>query len=115
MTLPRKILIAMFIIFAILQYNDPDPFGWILVYLGVAAHIKFIDEKWYLPQIRWVLIAVLVYLLYTYVPDIQQWVKDGMPTIVTDMKADTPYVELVREGLGLVICLLTVVLVRKKD
>jgi hypothetical protein len=37
-------------------------------------------------------------------PDFINWVKMGAPTITGSMKAESPFVELTREFLGLVIC-----------
>ena len=44
--------------------------------------------------------------MISLLPNAITWVKDGMPTIVESMKASSPYIELVREFLGLLISIL---------
>jgi hypothetical protein len=41
-----------------------------------------------------------------YVPDIFQWINDGMPSVMGSMKAESLYIELVREGGGLLMSLI---------
>jgi len=104
------IIALVFILFAIVQWNDPDPWIWILMYLCVAAipimKITGRRNKYY----EYGLFVLLTIGLVTYIPSIYQWLQDGMPSITTEMKADTPYVEWVREALGLLISVIAVVL-----
>ncbi|GAA5221537.1 transmembrane 220 family protein [Membranihabitans marinus] len=103
------------ILAAIVQWNDPDPWLWIIIYLiPCVLTIFYLRNKLH----TYIPIAVLiVYLLYfsSYVPSITGWVMDGFPTITGTMKAETKYVELVREGGGLLICIthLALLLYRK--
>ncbi len=91
---------TVFVLFAGVQLNDPDPWLWVLVYLGVSicaiAHLVKRDLKW-LSLLGAVGCLVGVIMI---APDFLQWLKDGMPSIVKSMKAETPYIELVREFLG---------------
>ena len=48
-----------------------------------------------------------------YFPDIINWFKQGMPSIVESMKAESPHVEFVREFFGLLIMILSLVLYPK--
>jgi hypothetical protein len=97
-------LTVIFILFALVQYNDPDPYIWAPIYLfcawvtGSAAMGKY--------NTNLILIGSLPIIAYTldYIPDFIDWIKMGMPSIVETMKANKPYVELTREFGGLVIC-----------
>ena len=93
----------LFIAFALVQINDPDPYLWVLVYLGVAlcAIAHFFERP-----LKWIALIGLVGCLVGAVlitPEFIGWLEDGMPSIVTSMKAETPYIELVREFLGYII------------
>lgn len=99
------ILFILFTLFAYFQWNDPDPLVWIIVYLIVAsvAFQAFRGKLYY----KLCLGITLVFLLgaATYVPDVIQWFKDGMPSLTESMKASSPYIELVREFFGLIIAI----------
>jgi hypothetical protein len=96
---------AVFVSFAFMQYNDPDPLRWILMY-GLVATVCVCDglslhlNKWL------VKIGLLVCACWTaaLLPEFMAWVKMGMPTITASMKAEEPHIEYTREFLGLVLC-----------
>lgn len=105
-------LIFIMILFAGVQFNDPDPLIWVAAYGAVAlvGIFKLFGKGnvW----VNRVLILAFVVAIGFYVPHLIHWIKDGMPSIVDEMKAETPYVELVREGGGLIcglLCLLYLV------
>lgn len=97
------IISLLFIWFAYVQLNDPDPVLWIAIYLGVSlvAILQIIKRPAFFLALVGVVICLLgiIYLI----PDFISWVKDGMPTITGSMKAESKYIELVREFLGLAI------------
>ena len=100
------LLAVLFLIFAILQYNDPDFYIWIPVYLFVA-----VIAGAYAKGHRWPIISLMALLLLFawsvfYIPFVYQWISDGFPSITGAMKAETMYVERIREFLGLTICLI---------
>ena len=104
----RFLISLVFVLFALVQYNDPDPARWMLVYLAVAFHAFFSKKEWYKNIYRTILLLSIFIAFSLYLPDVVHWFKEGMPNITTAMKADSPYVELVREGLGLLLCLVAV-------
>ena len=71
--------------------------------LSVYAIFKKIDKR----ILTFLLIFFFIYTL-SYTPYILAWVQQGMPSIVDEMKASTPYIEYTREFLGLLICLMAV-------
>jgi Transmembrane family 220, helix len=103
------ILAAFFVLFAAVQYNDPDPWLWAPIYLFVAVICGFAATEQYN---KWAiligLVPITVYMI-TYIPDFIDWIKMGMPSIVETMKAEKSYVELTREFGGLVICVAVLV------
>lgn len=111
------ILSILFTLFGLVQINDVDPWFWVSYYLfiavlmGAAAFGQF--------RLYGFLVASVITLisLGRLLPEFQVWVQDGMPSIVESMKAETPYVEFVREFLGLFIVSLALILLfvqRKK-
>lgn len=102
----RYFIAFLFLLFAGLQYNDPDGLFWGIAYLWVAAVIA-------LPALygqKWILLTSLTFfLVWTsfYAGDFMQWLSSGAPSITGTMKAETPAIELVREFLGLTLCNLT--------
>ena len=101
------VLSILFIIFGVFQYNDPDFFIWIPIYLFVSF-ITFASFKGLrFPVITLVVLVMLGVWLLTYLPSFINWVRDGMPSITSSMKAETPYIENVREFGGLLVSFIT--------
>lgn len=96
----------LFIICAIVQWNDPDYYIWIPVYLATAylplAH--FFNNPYKL--FSKILGVVLLVWSITYFPALWEWLSGGTPSIVGSMKAESPHIELIREVLGLFLCLI---------
>ncbi len=93
----------LFLLFAAVQYNDPDPARWILLYGGVGVHFGLAAMgRLYRPAV-WIWLAVAVLWAATLAPDFINWLRMGMPSIVQTMKAEVPWVELTREFLGLLL------------
>ncbi len=100
------ILAFVFSLFAAVQYNDPDPVGWILLYGAVAVHFAMAARgNMYRPAV-WATLAVAAVWAATLFPDFMNWIRMGEPSIVDSMKAEQPWIELTREFLGLVIAAL---------
>ena len=105
MKILNLLLCALFILFAAVQYNDPDPWGWMLLYFFVAAMFGLAAfGQYYRPALIAGLVVCIIWMA-TLIPDFLEWIKIGMPNIAEHMKAETPYIELTREFLGLVICI----------
>lgn len=97
----------LFFLFGVLQYNDPDFFIWIPIYLFVSF-ITFASFKGLrFPTISLVVLIMLGIWVATYLPTFVNWVKDGMPSVTGTMKAETPYIEHVREFGGLLVSFIT--------
>ncbi len=93
-------LMILFLLFAYWQINDPDPIGWILLYVGVAfcAVQYFSGRNASIVPIAGV--AACTFGILLLLPDFVSWLRMGMPTITGSMKAEAPHIELVREFFG---------------
>jgi Transmembrane family 220, helix len=94
----------IFILFAVVQYNDPDPLLWVPIYLFPAATCAYAAMGKYNKTMILIGLIPLTLFMLSYVPAFVDWVKMGMPSVVETMKAEKPFVELTREFGGLVIC-----------
>lgn len=97
------ILSLMFLIFAGLQWNDPDPVHWTLCYsaiavsCGLAAFGKY--PRWWL----WSVTIIIGVWMLTASPALYRWVSGGFPNIAGRMEDSRPIIEETREFGGLVI------------
>lgn len=100
------VLAVLFLLFAAVQFNDDpdDIIFWVVIYAFVAGVSAFAAFGKYNMWAILLGLAAVVFELFRKFPAFAQWVSDGMPTIVGEMKAASPYIELVREFLGLVLC-----------
>ena len=97
----------MFLFFASLQFNDPDPVIWILIYGAMGAVCVMAAFNFYL---RWLMIIQFVsYFSYCIIliPGFRHWLEspDRMLLFNELAKMQFSYIEESREFLGLVICL----------
>jgi len=99
----------LFLSFAIMQWNDPDAALWILMYVVVSGVSFLAFRGRYHLWLNAGLVAILTVALISYVPELMDWMNDGMPSITNSMQASSPYIELVRESLGLVISLIAMI------
>jgi len=97
------IISLVFLSFAGMQWNDGDAIVWILMYIIIAAVAFFAFRQRHYFYINLIVSIILFVSFITYIPELQNWAKDGMPSITESMKASSPYIELVRESLGLLI------------
>lgn len=107
MTIFNLFFCVLFVVFAGLQYNDPDPYLWIPIYLYVAVLCWFAFKGKFYPKLYLFGAAVFaIYAAYLF------FSKDGMldwmreheaEDIAEEMKATKPWIEATREVLGLLI------------
>ena len=106
---------VLFALFAYWQLNDPDWPIWVLMYGSVAAIglWSFFSRP---PKILvYIALAGAVVWMVTLVPDLINWINDGMPTIAGQMKAESPHIELTREFFGLFISSVTLLLYARRS
>ena len=101
------IFFILFVLFAVLQYNDPDPWIWIPIYGYAAVLCLLAFRRKYYPVAYLIGIAVYfgyaVYLFFTKDGVLDWAIKHEAESIVQTMKAEKPWVEDTREFGGLLI------------
>ena len=108
MRIANFILAVMFLLFAFLQINDPDPILWISIYGIMAAICIMAAFNYYIkPLMLFLLGAFFAYCCFLY-PGVKEWMAQPDLGILFDdvMKMQYPYIEESREFLGLIICLI---------
>ena len=100
MKITNSILTILFLIFAYLQWNDPDPYAWIAFYLFVAVVSGYAIFETYHKVVLKAGIGLSLIWAATLVPGVIDWFQEGMPDITGAMKAETPSIEITREFLG---------------
>lgn len=108
MKIVNGILALMFVAFTLVQFNDPDPVIWILIYLNmVIICAAAIFKKQH--QI-WLLISAILYFIYAcfLIPGAMEWFRSPDKAMLFDeiAKMQNLYIEETREFLGLLICLI---------
>ncbi len=102
---------VIFILFAVVQFNDPDAYLWIPIYLypALLCYLKFI-QKPFSNMAYWAGFLVFgVYAIYKMFDTngIIDWIQfHNASNIASTMKAETPWIEESREFFGLVIILI---------
>ena len=111
MRIVNFILAIMFLLFAFVQINDPDPVIWILIYgamavLSIMAIFEFYPTKFTIG-------LLVLYAAYSivYIPGVLEWLRQENKAMLFDdvAKMQYPYVEEAREFLGLVICIIVLI------
>lgn len=94
----------IFSVFGIVQCNDPDFYIWMPPYFLVAFVAFSAARSNYYAQLCKLLSIVFLIWMATYLPEFIDWINDGLPSITNSMKAESPYIEFVRESMGLLLC-----------
>lgn len=101
------IFCLLFVFSAALQYNDPDPYLWIPIYMYGALLCWLAFRNKYYPKAY--LIGIFIYLAYAiylfFAKDgVLDWInKHNAEDIASTMKAEKPWIEETREFFGLII------------
>lgn len=108
------VLAILFLVFAVVQLNDVDPWLWVAIYTAVAiAFLLVVLQRPYKKLVYALGLICGIYFFYL-LPNFIDWVQMGMPSITSSMKAEAPHIELVREFLGLGICVLALVYLARR-
>jgi hypothetical protein len=119
MRIVNFVLAVMFLGFAFLQVNDPDPVIWILIY-GVMAVTSVMAIFEFYPK-KFLIGLLVIFILYSlmYIPGVLEWLRQENKAALFDdvAKMQHQYIEEAREFLGLLICIivLTVYLIRARN
>jgi len=100
----------LFLISAGLQYNDPDPYIWIPIYLYATILCWLAAANKYYPAAYLFGISVYAgYALYLFFTKdgVLDWIREhNAENIAGSMKATKPWIEDTREFFGLVILII---------
>ncbi len=106
--------IVLFVFSALVQYNDPDPYIWVPLYLyGAALCFLSIRKKHKSSLFIGGIIVYTLYGLYLLFDKngVISWVKDHeAENIVQSMKATKPWIEETREFFGLLLLISALVI-----
>lgn len=97
----------LFVVFAALQYNDPDPYVWVPIYMYAAVLCWLAARNRY--YLKAYLLGILFYSLYAGYKifdanGLIDWIKfHHAENIAETMKAAQPWIEESREFFGLLI------------
>lgn len=101
------ILTLIFLLFAFVQINDPDPIIWILIYGNMAVLCVLAMFK--MKFIYWIGASIILYAIYAFllIGGAWEWLQSPDRSLLFDdlAKMQYPYIEETREFLGLVICI----------
>jgi hypothetical protein len=108
------IFCVLFIVSAGLQYNDPDPYIWIPIYLiGAAISFQAFRVTYY-PVFTLLLSALfIIYDLYLFFDKfgVLSWLNEhNAENIAASMKASAPWIEETREFFGLLILIIVLMI-----
>ena len=110
----NSIFILLFVLFAVLQYNDPDPYVWIPIYLLAAYLCWCTYRKQYKPWLFQIALVIFIaydlYLLFDKTGMLNWAVQHEAENIVQTMKATKPWIEETREFFGLLIVIMVLVI-----
>ena len=100
----------LFLISAGLQYNDPDPYIWIPIYLygAILCWLAFRGKYYTMAYLAGIVIFA-GYALYFFFTEngVLDWIqKHDAENIAATMKASTPWIEETREFFGLLILII---------
>lgn len=112
MKLLNLVLAALFLLFAFVQINDPDPVLWILIYGAMAVACIFAAFGRYYPLITSALLIAFLAYSFFYVSGVMEWLNSEDKSMLFDdiAKMQYPYIEESREFLGLFICIAVLVM-----
>lgn len=108
------IFAVLFVLFAGLQYNDPDPVLWISIYLYATIICIMASRGRYYPILNILGIAMfVVYALFLFFDGngVISWATTHhAENIASTMKAEQPWIEETREFGGLLILIIVLFL-----
>ena len=97
MKIVNLIFVIIFLLFAGLQYNDPDPYIWIPVYLygAILCWLAFMNRYFPKAYIAGISIYLLyaVYLIFTKNGVLDWFNEHHAESLVQTMKAEKPWIE----------------------
>lgn len=108
------VFILVFLLFAALQYNDPDPYIWIPMYVyGAVLCFLALRKKYKFILYIIGLVVYAGYSIYLFFDKngVLNWVREhNAENIARSMKATKPWIEETREFGGLIILIVVLLI-----
>lgn len=108
------IFTIVFLLFAALQWNDPDPLIWIPIYLYAAVLTLLAARRKYYPRLYLLGIGIyLIYALYLFFEQngVLSWATEhDAENLVETMQASKPWIESTREFGGLLFVIIALLI-----
>ncbi|SKB32457.1 transmembrane 220 family protein [Daejeonella lutea] len=108
------IFCILFLISAGLQYNDPDPYLWIPIYLyGAFLCFKAYQGKYYPKAYIAGIVVSIAYGVYLFFDKygVLSWLNEhNAENIAQSMQASAPWIEETREFFGLLILVIVLLI-----
>lgn len=99
------IFTIVFILFAVVQLNDPDPEIWAPIYLYAAVVCGLVAANKLYPALFVLgMIGYFAGAIYLFPPNVGEWINAEEQA--KSLKMSVPFQEEARESLGLFICFL---------
>ncbi len=105
----RYVVVALLLITAALQFNDPDPLFWLFLYVGAAVVIGLAAHGRSSPFTTGLMIGAAGAALLLTLPGFVEYFGHAGADIVRDMSPDRPWIESAREFLGALLTLIALV------
>lgn len=112
MKILNLVLAAMFVVFAFLQINDPDPVVWILIYGAMAVTCVLAAFGHYYYAVLIGLLILFTGYSFVFLDGVREWLRSDDKSMLFDdiAKMQYLYIEESREFLGLLICILVLIM-----
>lgn len=111
MNILRSILALLAALFAVLQYNDPDPLVWVGLYGATALALGLAAAGWPVPPLAWGVVGAGLTLGAISFPGLLQYIANTDGVTVSDaMSSQYPYIEATRELGGAAIAVILALL-----
>lgn len=106
------VLAVVFVLFAFVQVNDPDPVLWILIYGVMAVACVLAAFGYYYSKVLMVILIVYVAYSLVFISGVAEWLRSENKGLLFDdiAKMQYPYIEESREFLGLFICIAVLIM-----
>ena len=104
----------LFVFSAVLQYNDPDPYIWVPIYMYGAVLCWLAFRNKYYPKAY--LVGIIIYAVYAiglffWKNGVLEWATEhNAEDIAATMKAEKPWIEETREFFGLLLLIIALVI-----
>lgn len=100
----------IFVIFAALQLNDPDPYLWAPLYVipAILCFLAFRGVYWFYSSTA-AAVGYFIYAIVLFPTSVSTWI--GQEEKATGLQMNVPFVEEARESLGLMICVIAFILI----